>query len=208
MCRATNTTLIHKTPAHNPVSDTMKFSLSLLTAFCLTLAAVAMHADVDRSKTGIRSTASRSGRPVARGPVASKPAALAAAEKRSVIGKLAQPLRSQVVRTPVQGQSMSRIGGGGRLSPVPPTVINGMVRIEALAANDGLQLLSELQAAGLTHGRVRGRFVEGLLPLSAVGSSLQMKSLNQMRPALAMAHAGAITSQGDIAQRSSLARAT
>lgn len=169
---------------------------------------MSLHAEVDRSKNGVRATASRSARVVSRAPVIVKPAALAAAEKRSPIGKLAQPLRSQVVRTPIQGQSMNRIAGGGKLSPVPPAVINGMVRIEALAASSGPQLLSELQAVGLTHGRVRGRFVEGLLPLSAVGPSLQMKSLNQMRPALAMAQAGSVTSQGDVAQRSSLARAT
>jgi subtilisin family serine protease len=186
----------------------MKHPLPFFAATCLTLAAAVLHAEVDRSKPAARATASRLGRVVERTPSPPRPGAIAAAEKRSLAVKLAQPLRSQVLGTRIRGQSTLRIPGGGKLSAARPAIFDGMVRIEALAATDGQQLLAELQAAGLQHGRVRGRFVEGLLPLSAVGQSLQMKSLNQMRPSLAMAHAGVTTSQGDIAQRSDVARAT
>jgi hypothetical protein len=53
-----------------------------------------------------------------------------------------------------------------------------------------------------------GRIVSGHLPVSSISNLATVRNLQFARPAVAITNAGSVTSQGDIAQRSSVARTT
>jgi subtilisin family serine protease len=82
----------------------------------------------------------------------------------------------------------------------------GFVVINATAQNNANALLRELQKLGLVNGSVFGRIVSGLLPIDAIPAAGQLAGLNRIRMALSSARAGAVTSQGDAAMKSDLAR--
>jgi hypothetical protein len=53
-----------------------------------------------------------------------------------------------------------------------------------------------------------GRIVSGHLPISSIAALETLKSLRFASPALALTNAGIVTTQGDIAMRSDVARTT
>ena len=81
------------------------------------------------------------------------------------------------------------------------------VVIDARATNDGQDLLENLQQLGLVNGSHYGHVVSGRLPYSAIREALELPGLRSIsatpRP---ITHAGSITSQGDVALRSDIAR--
>ena len=81
------------------------------------------------------------------------------------------------------------------------------VVVDAVASGDADLLKSDLVSVGMQEAVVFGRIVSGQLPISALPSAAALTSLRFAQPAAAMTHAGIVTSQGDQAMRSNVARA-
>lgn len=97
----------------------------------------------------------------------------------------------------------------GTITQTGLTVRNGRVRIDAVAIDDGVALHSEFLAMGMQQITVNGRNVSGDLPLSAMQQLSAMKNLRFARPATApVRRSGSVTSQGDVVQKSDIARST
>jgi hypothetical protein len=82
------------------------------------------------------------------------------------------------------------------------------VVIDAVATDDAETLRRDLVALGLQHAAVFGHMVSGYLPIRSLKMAAALGTLRQARPAYAMTLAGAVTSQGDVAMHSNLARAS
>ncbi|MBD2568872.1 S8 family serine peptidase [Anabaena lutea] len=108
-------------------------------------------------------------------------------------------------------------------------IIGDNIAIEATADSDPAQLLSDLQALGLQQVSAFGRVVSGLIPISELDKVAALSSLRLVRPAYepitnntdtpatnvglvsspsdeVVTNVGSVTSQGDVAQRSDIAR--
>jgi Ca2+-binding RTX toxin-like protein len=116
---------------------------------------------------------------------------------------------------------------GNSLSLKPQSslqVIGSRVVIEAIADTNSGQLLSDLKALGLEQSAVFGRVISGVIPINALDQVAALPSLRFVRPAYKpitnqlddigtttsepIANVGSVTSQGDKAQRSDIARTT
>ena len=82
------------------------------------------------------------------------------------------------------------------------------VIIDAVATDNTETLRQDLVALGMQHPAVFGRMVSGYLPIRSLKDAAALGTLRLARPAYAMTRAGSVTSQGDVAMRSDLARAT
>ncbi len=86
-------------------------------------------------------------------------------------------------------------------------IFNGKIVIEAIAKDDSKALLKSLQDLGLEKGAAFGGMVSGLLPIEAIPKLSGIISLKHVRPAYKPStNIGAVTSQGDKAQYSDIAR--
>ncbi|WP_016951955.1 hypothetical protein, partial [Anabaena sp. PCC 7108] len=100
-------------------------------------------------------------------------------------------------------------------------IIGDNIAIEATADSDPAQLLSDLQALGLQQTSAFGRVVSGLIPISELDKVAALSSLRLVRPVYKpstnvdlvsspsdgfVTNVGSVTSQGDTAQRSDIAR--
>ena len=85
-------------------------------------------------------------------------------------------------------------------------VINEYVVIDAVAIGDAAQLVAELRALGALSIAYYGRLVSALVPLNALPRLAQLASLGTARPALSMTQTGSVSSQGDSAMLSDIAR--
>ena len=104
----------------------------------------------------------------------------------------------------LRGPGVQAFRSKNRMLPVA----GGLVTVDVVASGDSAKLLAELQALGLQHGAVAGATVSGRLPVGALSALSGLASVRYARPAYAVTHVGAVTSQGDPAQKSDLARAT
>ena len=82
------------------------------------------------------------------------------------------------------------------------------VVIDAVAADDPYALRDALVALGMTHAAIYGRYVSGVLPISALSDTAGLAGLRLARPAYARARSGSVTSQGDAALWADVARST
>lgn len=80
------------------------------------------------------------------------------------------------------------------------------VVIDAVAAGDVDELVSELEALGMENTAVFGRVVSGWLPVAALEQASQLGALKLARSAYAMTMTGSVTSQGDAAMLADNAR--
>ncbi len=85
-------------------------------------------------------------------------------------------------------------------------VVDGKVLIDAAASGEAADLLADLQALGLERGSAFGRVVSGWLPVTALEQAAGLGSLQLARPSVAIAQAGSVTSEGDPAMFSDVAR--
>ena len=85
-------------------------------------------------------------------------------------------------------------------------VVGERVVIDAVAADDPQALKTALEALGAEVSAIRGRVVSARLPLVVLPVLEGVPTLKFARPALARTYTGLVTSQGDPAQRSDLAR--
>ena len=82
------------------------------------------------------------------------------------------------------------------------------VVIDAVAASDDVDSLkANLVSLGMRNAVSFGRVVSGQLPIAALPAAAGLASLGFARPAAAITNAGSVTSQGDQAMRSNVARA-
>ena len=101
-------------------------------------------------------------------------------------------------------------GGGAAFTPSNPLlpVSAGRVLIDAVASGDVQALKADLEALGMQLAVAFGRIVSGQLPIAAIEGMAALGSLQFARPAYATTNVGLVTSQGDQAMRSDIARAT
>jgi hypothetical protein len=85
---------------------------------------------------------------------------------------------------------------------------NNDVLIDAVAAGDTKSLETSLQQLGMNRLSVSGRYVSGYLPISALPQAAALTQLRFARAVMARKSTGVVTSQGDIAQASDIARST
>jgi hypothetical protein len=85
-------------------------------------------------------------------------------------------------------------------------IADSHVTIDAVASGDPERLLADLERLGFRNAAVYGRMVSGQLPIDAVKGLEGLDSLQMVRPAYFMRHAGSVTSEGDQAIRSDEAR--
>ncbi len=102
--------------------------------------------------------------------------------------------------------AMSPVAGFRSANPLV-RVRGGSVVIDAVAAaGDPNELREALVALGMRDAAVYGRYVSGMLPISALPQAAGLAPLRFVRPAWARHSAGSVTSQGDQSQASGLAR--
>ncbi len=88
-------------------------------------------------------------------------------------------------------------------------MFDGLVVIEAIAKGSPSALLAELETLGLQKGNYFGGMISGLLPIEKIGDLEGVNALQFVRPAYKpMNRVGSVTSQGDVAQLSDVARAS
>ena len=87
------------------------------------------------------------------------------------------------------------------------TLVDQRVVVDAVASGDVNALKVDLESLGMQHAVAFGRVVSGQLPMSALAAVASMASLQFAQPATAILNAGTVTSQGDQAMRSNVARA-
>lgn len=83
-----------------------------------------------------------------------------------------------------------------------------LVLVDAITRGDAQQLKDSLVALGLQNPSVYLNDVSGWLPVNKIESAAARAELHSMHAAMSRARAGAVTSQGDFAQRSDVARST
>jgi len=82
------------------------------------------------------------------------------------------------------------------------------VVVDFVARDNANQLRAELQSLGMKDISVFGRFVSGRLPITALESAAGLQSMQFARPSYAMTRTGSVTSQGDAAMQSDIARSS
>lgn len=80
--------------------------------------------------------------------------------------------------------------------------------VDIIAKDDVNTLKAELLALGMQNVEAHGLYISGHLPIDKLDSVASLSNLRFARPAYAMTRAGSVTSQGDIALRSDIARTT
>ena len=107
-------------------------------------------------------------------------------------------------------EHMQREGDDDDFEPSNPLlpVIGNRVLIDAVAVRDGDELELDLEALGLQDGEAYGSMVSGRLSIEDIDDIAGLGSLAFARIAYAMTTVGSVTSQGDVAMRSDVARVT
>jgi subtilisin family serine protease len=97
---------------------------------------------------------------------------------------------------------------GQVFQPLNPLVRSslGSVVIEAVASGDPDLLAEDLRKLDVQKITVFGRMISGRLPLTVIPELKNISSLHFIRPAYAVTNVGTVTSQGDVAMLSDLAR--
>src|ERR1051325_2796069 len=109
-------------------------------------------------------------------------------------------------------QQLTRDAQGSRAALRAPNrrmkVVNERVVVDAVAEDDAETLRAELEALGMQNAVVSGRIVSGELPVAAIGSAGDLRSLRFVRESSAGRRAGTVTSQGDASMHADIARSS
>jgi hypothetical protein len=87
-------------------------------------------------------------------------------------------------------------------------LVQDSVVIDAVADDDVNSLMADLVVLGMTDAVAFGRTVSGHLPISSIPALAALTGLRFAQPAAASLNVGSVTSQGDEAMRSNVARST
>ena len=85
-------------------------------------------------------------------------------------------------------------------------MVDGKVLIDAVASGQTAELLADLEVLGLERGSAFGRIVSGWLPVGALEQAAELGSLQLARASASLSRAGSVTSEGDPAMLSDIAR--
>ena len=88
------------------------------------------------------------------------------------------------------------------------TLIQDRVLIDAVADGDTSTLRADLEFIGMSDAVPFGRIVSGHLPISSLPALAALSSLRFAQPAATVTNAGTVTTQGDQAMRSNIARSS
>ena len=137
---------------------------------------------------------------------------LAAVPAGAQTGKNSRPGKLTHTLIDLQEQQEARAAGqsSAPLRPANPLtkLVEERVVVDAVAEDDAETLKAELEALGMQNAVAFGRVVSGQLPVSAIADAAGLRSLRFAREAMATTHAGSVTSQGDAAMKSNIARST
>jgi hypothetical protein len=133
-----------------------------------------------------------------------------ASSAQAQVNKPLTPLSPSLVRLSEQYTSYLAQRSARPFTSREPLVplVGDWVAIDATAADDVNALTAELIGLGMTDAIAFGRIVSGHLPISSIAALKSLKSLRFASPALALTNGGVVTTQGDIAMRSNVARTT
>ncbi|QHT67564.1 T9SS type A sorting domain-containing protein [Rhodocytophaga rosea] len=125
--------------------------------------------------------------------------------------KPASKVSSDLLVLKKEYDSFTTTRGAAKTGPFKPSnksaqIHQGYVTIHAAAEGNTQTLLAELQAAGMINGAAFGNLVSGKMPVGRLDKLSGLKSLRFARAAYSTANIGETTSQGDVAQRSDVAR--
>ncbi|WP_283215018.1 Calx-beta domain-containing protein, partial [Methylobacterium trifolii] len=99
--------------------------------------------------------------------------------------------------------------GASRTQNQVAALANGYVSVDIIARDgNGVALLAQLQALGLTDGAAIGTMAGGRLPVSALSALLDMDNVQFVQDAIVGNSVGRVTTQADLAQRNDVARNT
>jgi len=84
---------------------------------------------------------------------------------------------------------------------------NDQITVDVVAANNIDELRNELADLGMEDMAVSGRIISGGLPINTLARLAQSSNIQFASPSYAITQAGLVTSQGDVAQASDIARA-
>ncbi len=87
-----------------------------------------------------------------------------------------------------------------------PQLAGPDVAINVVVDGDARAVASQLRSLGMANPRVFGSMVSGRMAVSGLKAAATLSGVHTVRPALARTHSGLVNSQGDRAQRSSVAR--
>jgi Subtilase family len=87
-------------------------------------------------------------------------------------------------------------------------LVQDSVIVDAVADDDVNSLIADLRSLGMTDAIAFGRTVSGHLPISNIPALAALAGLRFAQPAAAIVNVGSVTSQGDQAMRSNVARFT
>ncbi len=121
--------------------------------------------------------------------------------KTTTEGKLHSSLRAI---TAAPAFSARAIRGGHRPALMPQAA---SVRVNVVADADHVQQVkAALQSLGLTGAQAAGGMISGSASITALKAMAAVPGVHTIRPSLSRTRAGLVTSQGDVAQRSDVAR--
>jgi uncharacterized repeat protein (TIGR01451 family) len=125
-------------------------------------------------------------------------------------GKNARSSKLTPALTELHEQQLTRDAEGSRAALRAPNrrmkLVGERVVVDAVAEDDPETLRAELEARGMQNAVVSGRIVSGELPVAAIGSAGDLRSLRFAREASAGTRAGTVTSQGDASMHADVAR--
>ena len=128
-----------------------------------------------------------------------------AATRPSMFGEPLEP-RLLLAATATSGGALAKIGTTLAADAAGTT---GAVSVDAYAApGDGAALTRAERRLGAVDVTRHGRSVDAQVPVTALAALAALRSLRFARPDELVTHVGAVTSQGDVSDRSSNARST
>lgn len=133
------------------------------------------------------------------------PAVLTAAESGSP-SKISRDLAALAAGQPARTAAAPAAGGWVLRTDALLPVSGDWVAINAVAAGDPAALAADLTGLGARDVAVAGRIVSARFPIRTIPSLAALTSLRFARPAYRRRHVGAVTSGGDGAMRSDVAR--
>ena len=127
-------------------------------------------------------------------------------------GKSARSAKITPALTELHEQQLTRDAQGSRAALRAPNrrmkLVGERVVVDAVAEDDAETLRAELDALGMQNAVVSGRIVSGELPVAAIGSAGDLRSLRFVRESSAGRRAGTVTSQGDASMKADIARSS
>lgn len=123
--------------------------------------------------------------------------------KDGPMAKVGSQLRELYVRF---GRSTSEPERQKALSKTAASTSEDRVAVDAVATQSASQLQADLKDLGLIRSATAGRLVSGLIPVEALSEAAKLPSLREIKASITRTNVGRVTSGGDPAMKSDVAR--